>query len=195
MARWTQYLTDLLPRTGRVINERGESVNQADVFLSNIGVASLDGRMCRGFINRTIAAGATEVFVLDVPAGVDLIGFVRTSQVRDSTLITRFLSVTDFVSAQGPIDGLSLDRRDGRRSISEAKIHRASSVTGRLVHSPDIYLYVGTSQATRNPSVQTETGALPAFDVTELPAFEYQNDTASAAVLDIYLFWQELPSS
>lgn len=190
--RFSKYLSNLLPRTGRIINERGEAVNQGDAILTDDGVAALDGRLFRGFWEGTVPAGQTYTFVLDIPADIDLIGFVRNSEVRESTLITRFLTVTGFTSAEGPIDGLSFDRRTGRKSISQAKLHRASATTGDLPHSPDAYLYVGASQATRDPSVQTEAGALPAFDENELPAFQYENDTGAAAQLALYLFWQEL---
>lgn len=37
MARWTKYLTNLLPRTGRMIKEDGEAVNEADVLANVIG--------------------------------------------------------------------------------------------------------------------------------------------------------------
>lgn len=196
MGRFTQWLNSNLPRTGRMIKESGGFINEADgheLFRqSDVTSMSRDSTLYRGFWQGTIAGGTVEEFVIDVPAGVDMFGIVRTSQVEDESVRTEFLSCTGFVSAEGPIDGLSLDRRTGKKSVSQCKIHRASSLSGVIVHSPEIALSVQTATATRLPTVQTEAGAQPAFDVNELPAFRYTNDTGGDARLALYLFWQEL---
>lgn len=196
MGRFTQWLNSNLPRTGRMILEDGGFLNEADgqAFTRELDVAaaSRDGTLYRGFWQGIVAGGTSEEFVIDIPPGVEMFGFVRTSQVEDESLRMEFLSCTGFVSAEGPIDGLSLDRRTGKKSVSQCKLHRVSSLTGVIVHSPVIALTVQTSTATRLPSVQTEIGAQPGFDENELPAFRYTNDTGGDARLALYLFWQEL---
>lgn len=191
--RFSKYLSNLLPRTGRIIREDGLPLNQADAMLADPGVASLDGTLYRGFWEGSIPGNTTYDFVIDIPAGLELFGFTRTSTVQDESLSTRFLSATGFTSAQGPIDGLSFDRRTGRKSISQCKIHRASSLSGVLTHSPAAPLAVTTATTSRVPSIQTEAGAIPAFDENEIPAFRYVNATVNPAQLKLYLFWREVP--
>lgn len=195
--RFSRVLTDLLPRTGRIIAEDGTSENEADIArfeqTPSIQAQSLKGTLYRGYWEGSIANATTRDFVLDIPPGFDLLGFVRSSQVRDSAVTTRLLTCTGFTSAEGPILGKSLDRRTGRKSNSQGAIHRASALTGALQHSPEIELSVQTATATRVAAIQTEAGALPAFDAGELPAFRYTNNSGSTARLSLYLFWAELP--
>lgn len=195
--RFSKYIGNLLPRTGRIIAEDGTTENEADLarFEQQLSIEaqSLNATLYRGFWEGTIATGTNRDFVLDIPPGFDLLGFVRSSQVRDETITTRFLTCTGYTSAEGPIVGRSLDRRSGRKSDSQASIHRASALTGVIQHSPEIELSVQTATATRTATVQTEAGALPAFDETELPAFRYTNASGATARLSLYLFWAELP--
>lgn len=197
--RFSSNLMDLLPRTGRIIAEDGTTENEADLarFKKELSIEaqSLNGTLYRGFWEGTIANGTVTDFVIDIPEGLDLLGFVRNSQVRDGTVRTRFLTCTGYTSAEGPIVGKSLDRREGRKSDSQGAIHRASALTGVIQHSPEIELSVQTATATRVAAIQTEAGAIPAFYSGELPAFRYLNDSGGTARLSIYLFWAELPSS
>lgn len=185
------------PVTGRQVLETGELFNVADAArlrqLSDIDVASRQGNLYRGFWQGTVPATSTREFVIDIPAGIDLFGFSRISGVGARTLFSTFLSCTGFVSAEGPIDGRSFDRRTGRKSVSQCKIHRASSLSGVIQHSPRTEIFIADTGAIRAPSSQTEAGALPAFDENELPAFRYENESGTAATLSLYLFWQELP--
>jgi hypothetical protein len=73
------------------------------------------------------------------------------------------------------------------------RIIRAATVSGVLQHSPAAPLSVATATAQRVPSVQTEVGAIPAFDSGELPGFQYINATGNPAQLKLYLFWREVP--
>ena len=191
--RFSQYLANLLPRTGRIIREDGLPLNQADAMLADPGVAALDGTLYRGFWEGSLPGNTTYNFVIDIPAGLDLLGFSRITTVQDQSISSRFISVTGFTSAQGPITGLSFDRRAGRKSVSQCAIHRAATVSGVLQHSPAAPLSVATATAQRVPSVQTEVGAIPAFDSGELPGFQYINATGNPAQLKLYLFWREVP--
>lgn len=198
MGRFSDFLKQRNPRTGRSVRESGDFYNMADAARlrekADVDRASRLGNLYRGFWQGTLPAGTTYEFVLDVPAGLDLFGFTRVSTARDESIYSTFLSCTGFVSAEGPIDGLSFDRRTGRKSVSQCKIHRASSLSGIVVHSPETELFVPTTGAVKEPSVQTEVGAQPAFDSNELAAFRYENKSGGDALLTLYLFWQELPT-
>lgn len=200
MARWTKYLTNLLPRTGRIIAEDGTSENEADIArfnqLIDIAATSVNGTLYRGFFQGTIANGVTRDMVLSIPEGIDVYGFVRTSQARDQTITTRFLTCTAF-AVTGDVNqpGLSLDRRAGRKSTAQATIREASALTDPLIHSPEIELSVVTATATKSAAIQTDAGALPAFDSTEMPVFRYTNTSGSAARYAFYLFWAEVPQA
>jgi len=73
------------------------------------------------------------------------------------------------------------------------RIIRAATVSGVLQRSPAAPLAVTTATASRVPSIQTEAGAIPAFDENEIPAFRYVNATGNPAQLKLYLFWREVP--
>jgi len=198
MGRFTRFLTQFTPRTGRLIRESGDFFNVGDSArlreLSDIDVSARLGNLYRGFWEGTVPANTTYDFVIDMPEGLDLFGFTRISTAVDVSLYTTFLSCTGFVSAEGPIDGLSFDRRQGKKSVSQCKIHRASSLSGVVTHSPEQLLFVPSTGSVRAPSAQTEAGALPAFDSQEIPAFRYENKSGSPSTLTLYLFWQELPT-
>lgn len=192
-----EWLDSKIPRHGRLIGEDGEFVNEADALtreaLTSIAATSVNGILYRGFFEGTIDGGTTRDMVLDIPAGFDVFGFVRTTQVRDETITTRFLTCTSFTPT-GLVDehGLSLDRRSGRKSSSQATIQEASALVGALNHSPEIELSVVQATATRTATIQTEAGALPAFDETELPVFRYINATGASARYAFYLLWSEM---
>lgn len=190
-----QYLDSGGYRSGRIITEAGDIANHAEALMGDIGLASRNGTLFRGFWQDAIPGETTYDFVIDVPAGIDLFGFVRVSETLTETIKTTFLTCTGYTSAEGPISGLSLDRREGRRSVSQGKIHRASAITEPLQHSPERTLYVGTPGPARAPSSQTDAGAEPAFDSTELPVFRYENTGAQPTTVSFYLFWQELLSA
>jgi hypothetical protein len=200
MGRFTNYLKQRNPISGRQVRESGDFYNLADYSRlkeqTNIETASRLSNLYRGFWQGSIPANTTYNFVIDIPEGIDLFGFTRISTALENTLFTTFLSCRSFVSAEGPIDGLSFDRRLGKRNTSQCKIHRASSLSGVVTHSPETGLIVPATGATtnRSPSSQTEAGAQPAFDITEIPAFRYENKTGAIAKLDFYIFWQELPT-
>lgn len=161
--------------------------------LTSVKRASRDATLFRGFWQDDIAPLTTYDLVLDIPAGVDLFGFTRITSARTTTIHTTFFTVTSFVSAEGPFFGRTLDRRAGRAANSLAAIHRASSVSGELQHDPEAELYVATAGPVRAPSGQTETGAQPAFDSSELPMFRLENrDDTLTANVSLYIFWQEL---
>ena len=118
MGRFTRFLTQFTPRTGRLIRESGDFFNVGDSArlreLSDIDVSARLGNLYRGFWEGTVPANTTYDFVIDMPEGLDLFGFTRISTAVDVSLYTTFLSCTGFVSAEGPIDGLSFDRRQGK---------------------------------------------------------------------------------
>lgn len=199
MGRFSNFLKQRNPLTGRVVRESGDLYNTADAARlreqADVDRASRLGNLYRGFWQGTVPFGTTTEFAIDIPAGLDLFGFTRISTAKTASLYSTFLSCTGFVSAEGPIDGLSFDRRIGKKSVSQCKIHRVSSLSGALLHSPEAELFVPTTGSVRAPSSQTEAGAQPAFDINELPAFRYENKSADTdALLALYLFWQELPT-
>lgn len=161
--------------------------------LASVKRASRDGTLFRGFWQDDIPPLTAYDLVLDIPDGIDLFGFTRITSAGAVSIYTTFFTVTSFVSADGPYIGRSLDRRKGQRSNSLSAIHRASSVAGGVQQDPEVELYVATAGPVRAPSGQTETGAQPAFDSSEMPMFRLENkDDTITAKATLYIFWQEL---
>jgi hypothetical protein len=177
--------------------ENGETFNVADFYEkyqeSNVQLASRLNNLFRGFWEGQIPAETTYEFAIDIPQGIYFFGFSRSTEVSGTPVSSTFLTCSGFTSAEGPILGLSFDRRQGKRGNSQGAIHRASSLSDVVVHSPaSVIDPAGFFNS--DPSTQTEAGIQPAFDYTELPAFRYQNNSGSAATVKLYLFWQEIGS-
>lgn len=155
--------------------------------------ASRVGNLYRAFLTVTVTAGTTAYFALDIPADLEVFGFTRFTEVSGDTVTSQFLTCTGFSNGAGSMAGLNFDRRSSQTSkTGQVTLREVTSPTGTIAHSPDSEIFVSTTPV-RSASVQTEAGAQPAFDDTELPLFGYTNEAGNNdADVTIYLFWQEL---
>lgn len=169
---------------------RPDSVHDA-LLETDPGLASKYTKLYRGFYVGTIAAGATLDIVLTIPSGVEVTGFVRTTEIKVETTTSQFLTCTGYTLSGTPKVGKSLDRRQGRKGDSLCSISAATDLTGVIEHSPGFELHVADPAPQRQPSTQTEAGLLPAFDSIEVPAFRYVNQGTEIAQIKMYLVWQE----
>lgn len=156
--------------------------------------ASRDANLFRGFRTVSIPASTTYEFVIDIPAGIDIFGFTRSTEVVEGEVEGTFLTCTGFTdSGDAAAVGLNFDRRAGRRDNALSSVLRVTALTGIITHSPAALIVAPSTGPTTGVSVQTVAGAQPAFDSSEIPAFRYENlNATNAVIIKLSLFWQEL---
>jgi hypothetical protein len=177
--------------SGDVIATDNAILNTADEMKTNPEYASRLPNMHRAFWSGTVASGTTAFFALDVPAGVEVVGFGRVSTVETHTLSSLFAVGGTLGTIQDTMDGFSFDERGGG-NISPVKLNKYTTITGYSARTPLIPISPLGQGSNTTPSTQTILGAQPQFDSNNKPCFIYTNNSNGAATLHLEITWQDV---
>ena len=193
--RFTRYLGELLPRTGRLIRENGKEFNEAD-FLEvkqreEISSQSLLGNGFAASWRGTIAAGATTDLVLEIPAGVKVYVHARDQTIVGGQLEWELLLNPDpGYTEVDRIFGVNLDHEIN--SQSQASIVEATGVTGGQFLREGILYPAGTG-ANQSTAVVSTADAIPQYVNGAEPVLRLNNANAGEMLIVVTFIWAELP--
>lgn len=194
MARWTKYLTNLLPRTGRIIRESGDSFNEAD-FLEvktreEVSSQSLLGNAYIASFRRSIPAGQSVDLVLQIPAGTRVYFHRRGQTIVGGQLewqIRRNPS-PGFTAAE-TIKGNNLDSDIAAQS--QASIIRTTAATTGSTFGHEGILYPPGSGTNQSTAASSSADAIPQYTQTSQPVLRLTNTGAGAMLIVVSFIWAE----
>jgi len=193
--RFTRYLTDLLPRTGRLIREDGTPFNQADYLEAKnrdeISVQSVLGNAYAASWRGVIAGNATVDLVLAIPADVKVYFHLRQQAIVGGQLEWELREKPDAgYAVVQTIHGQNVDRAIGNQS--GAAIVETSGVTGSTFLREGIIYPAGTG-SNRTSATTTSADAVPQYVQEAEPVLRLNNTNGEDMLTVVNFIWAELP--
>lgn len=205
MARWTKYLTNLLPRTGRMIKEDGEAVNEADV-LANVIVGD-NAFVVQPYTEVNVKRGLEYYVRVAYPLGNEIPGgesrriFFQTTtkpvlvKLRDFEYVGEELQIEIFIGPSGVTGGsnVTINNWNGVNPVpTTASCIRDVTTTddGTPIESEPEYFFGGALAFNR------DSNSIPQGRERVLPANSdflvvITNNSTGAARCQYFLDWYE----
>lgn len=191
-AFWLNLLSLVDPRVTKQVDSFGRIVNQADVMTNDVNNATRLGRAYRAFWRGQIPADSAFYFSLVPPPGIKIIGISRVTQVEGGRVESRFAVADGFGTTEETIVGHNFD--ETLEDQAQSSLLRVTGPTNLSYRDSGAPIVSPTTGAARLPSVQTQVGADPKFDLGHLPVFEYKNPSETTPVeLWLDIAWEEEP--
>jgi len=198
MGRFTKYLLNLVPRTGRVILEDGTFKNEADFLalkeIEQLSSQSLLGNAFAASWKGTIASGGgSKDLVLEVPPGINFFLHIRqqTTLGGQITLELRVNPDTGY-TAQQTIKGWNLDETLGGVQSQSSIIATTAATTGSVFRREELLAPGGTG-SNKSTTATTTADAVANYDQDNSLVLRITNDDNASAVVVISFAWVELP--
>jgi hypothetical protein len=192
--RFTKYLTNLLSRTGRIIQEDGNSFNEADYLAlkqrEEISSQSLLGYAYIASWRSEIPAGETRDFVLEIPAGIRVYFHSCSHTVVGGNLEWELRTRPDagYLVAD-TIKGWNVD--SDLYQESQASIIEVDGLTTGSEFRRENILYPAGTGTNVTSSVYTSADAIPQYSTNSIPVLRLKNVNADAMVIVVDFVWAE----
>jgi hypothetical protein len=197
MGRFSQFLIDLLPVTGRLIKEDGDTINQADFLaiksIEEVSTQSLLGNAYAASFRRTMPAGESVDIVLEVPTGTRVYFHLREQTIEGGSLEweIRLRPDAGYVEAER-IRGNNLNEELNLQSLASL-VRTVDPTTGSAFRREGVLKPAGTGSNLTTESTSV-ADAIPQYVAGSEPLLRL-NNTSNASMLVIVTFiWVELPN-
>lgn len=191
MSRFSKFINMLSPRTGRLIRENGDYVNEADLIQRQDSVTFLlaveDGDIFTSNIDFVLDAGDTATFYQEVPEG---------KVVRGISLEGVFSGSINYQMTLGATAGAVLEtlpalnlNTDPALEPSESNIKKVIGITGGTVVEKSFGITPATG-AGRSASPLAGAGLGKIYYESTSPAFQFTNFGNQQARLALTWIWK-----
>jgi hypothetical protein len=197
MGRFSQFLIDLLPVTGRLIKEDGDTINQADFLaiksLEEISTQSLLNNAYAATFRRTMPANESVDVVLEIPIGTRVYFHLREQVIEGGSLEweLRLRPDAGYVEAER-IRGNNLNEELNLQSLASL-VRTVNPTTGSVFRREGIIKPAGTGS---NSTTETTSvaDAIPQYVTGSEPVLRLNNTSNVSMLIIVTFIWAELPN-
>lgn len=172
-ARWKRWLGLVGPRSGRVVDEQGRQLNQANYMAAELGYGSRVHDFYRAYWAGSIPANTTYDFIVLPAENCRIYGLTRATTVFGGRVNASFRVGGTYDSVQYSMPGANFDEERGGESNSLFKL--VDGLSGSEQRDAGAPIIATGQGANRQVSAQTQAGFQPKFTPEKFPVFRYQN--------------------
>ena len=196
MGRFTKYLLNLVPRTGRMVSENGGFINEADLMalkaIEEVSTQSLLGNAYAASWKGDISQGGSVDLVLEIPSGINVYFHLRQQTVFGSQVIIALrMNPTTGYTAEETVKGFNLDETLGGIESQASIIRTAAPTTGSAFRREDLIVAPGSGN-NRTASSATSADAVPKYNQGNRPLLRIQNTGNATSTVIVSLIWAEI---
>lgn len=192
MGRFTDYLRDLLPRTGKVICESGTTENQGDKLRDDRFVSDLlqveAGHVYQADFRGSIPAGGTLYF--GQPVNTERMTGIRLSAIFAGGPVefTQYAGATPGTELSD-LGAVNADRRITTPGPNPVKQYDGLTDNGRQIESD--FGLTPTTGTGRGTAALSSAGIGGIYDAATAPFFSFQNTGSTTAQISIRWVWRD----
>ena len=196
MGRFTKYLLNLAPRTGRIIVEDGGFINEADLMalkaIEEVSTQSLLGNAYAASWKGDISQGGSVDLVLEIPAGINLYLHARQQTIIGSQVIIalRMNPTTGYTVAE-TFKGFNLDETLGGIQSQASIIRTGAPTSGSVFRREDILVAPGSGN-NKTTATTSSADAVPKYNQGNRPLLRIQNTGNATSTVIVSLIWAEI---